>query len=258
MLRQGGPGVCAGEGVGSASEAPEALLATGEASSFEEEQGCSRAQLRTRAASLSRLAGGEGSAGVDRGRGLQGQQGKAARLWGCGLRRRLCPVPGGGPACQGRLGEVRRRKHCPGWLEERLERRLGQGGLSAACHGSCRPPARVEGLLLHAVFAWQAQLSGRGEEAALEAVQGELAGLFRKERLLVVGVPPLVPGQAGRPAQRFEAVVIAAGHKAGQRGLGDVGQREEEVRLRLRVQLERLCEAGQPGEHPAGAGEGGL
>ena len=51
--------------------------------------------------------------------------------------------------------------------------------------------------LLHAVFAWQAQLGGRGEEAALEAVQGELAGLFRKERLLVVGVPPLVP--AGRP-----------------------------------------------------------
>ena len=109
--------------------------------------------------------------------------------------------------------------------------------------------------LLHAVFAWQAQLGGRGEEAALEAVQGELAGLFRKERLLVVGVPPLVPGQAGRPAQRLEAVVIAAGHKAGQRGLGDVGQREEEVRLRLRVQLERLCEAGQPGEHPAGAGK---
>ena len=30
--------------------------------------------------------------------------------------------------------------------------------------------------LLHAVFAWQAQLGGRGEEAALEAVQGELAG----------------------------------------------------------------------------------
>ena len=109
--------------------------------------------------------------------------------------------------------------------------------------------------LLHAVFAWQAQLGGRGEEAALEAVQGELAGLFRKERLLVVRVPPLAPGQAGRPAQRLEAAVIAAGHKAGQRGLGDVGQREEEVRLRLRVQLERLCEAGQPGEHPAGAGK---
>ena len=33
---------------------------------------------------------------------------------------------------------------------------------------------------------------------------------------------PLVPGQAGGPAQRLEAVVIAAGHKAGQRGLGDV------------------------------------
>ena len=69
--------------------------------------------------------------------------------------------------------------------------------------------------LLHAVFAWQAQLGGRCEEAALEAVQGELAGLFRKERLLVVRVPPLVPGQAGGPAQRLEAVVIAAGHKAG-------------------------------------------
>ena len=109
--------------------------------------------------------------------------------------------------------------------------------------------------LLHAVFAWQAQLGGRGEEAALEAVQGELVGLFRKKRLLVVRVPPLVPGQAGGPAQRLQAVVIAAGHKAGQRGLGDVGQREKKVRLRLRVQLERLGEAGQPGEHPAGAGE---
>ena len=107
--------------------------------------------------------------------------------------------------------------------------------------------------LLHAVFAWQAQLGGRGEEAALEAVQ--VAGLFRKKRLLVVRVPPLVPGQAGGPAQRLQAVVIAAGHKAGQRELGDVGQREKKVRLRLRVQLERLGEAGQPGEHPAGAGE---
>ena len=64
VVRQGGPGVCAGEGAGSTSEAPEALLATGEASSSEEEQGCSRAQLRTRAASLSRLAVGEGSAGL--------------------------------------------------------------------------------------------------------------------------------------------------------------------------------------------------
>ena len=73
--------------------------------------------------------------------------------------------------------------------------------------------------LLHAVFAWQAQLGGRGEEAALEAVQGELAGLFRKKRLFVVWVPPLVPRQAGGPAQRLQAVVIAAGHKAGQRGL---------------------------------------
>ena len=35
--------------------------------------------------------------------------------------------------------------------------------------------------LLHAVFAWQAQLGGRGEEAALEAVQGELAEILVSE-----------------------------------------------------------------------------
>ena len=81
VVRQGGPGVCAGEGVGSASEAPEALLATGEASSSEEEQGCSRAQLRTRAASLSRLAVGEGSAGLT-GEGAAGTAGEGGTLVG--------------------------------------------------------------------------------------------------------------------------------------------------------------------------------
>ena len=79
--RQGGPGVCAGEGAGSTSEAPEALLATGEASSSEEEQGCSRAQLRTRAASLSRLAVGEGSAGLT-GEGAAGGAGEGGMLMG--------------------------------------------------------------------------------------------------------------------------------------------------------------------------------
>ena len=72
------------------------------------------------------------------------------------------PFLAGGPASQGRLGEERRRKHCPGWLEERLERR---GGLSAACHGSCRPPARVQGL---ADFLLDVQ-AGYGVVAAVEA-----------------------------------------------------------------------------------------
>ena len=81
VVRQGGPGVCAGEGAGSTSEAPEALLATGEASSSEEEQGCSRAQLRTRAASLSRLAVGEGSAGLT-GEGVAGGAGEGGMLMG--------------------------------------------------------------------------------------------------------------------------------------------------------------------------------
>ena len=127
VVRQGGPGVCAGEGVGSASEAPEALLATGEASSSEEEQGCSRAPVADEGSFAVEAGGRRGVGGLDRGGGC--------------------------------------REHCPGWLEERLERRLGQGGLSAACHGSCRPPARVEGL---ADFLLDVQ-AGYGVVAAVEA-----------------------------------------------------------------------------------------
>ena len=43
--------------------------------------------------------------------------------------------------------------------------RGGSGGLSAACHGSCRPPARVEGL---ADFLLDVQ-AGYGVVAAVEA-----------------------------------------------------------------------------------------
>ena len=107
---------------------------------------------------------GEGSAGLT-GEGAAGTAGEGATLVGMRAEEASVPFLAGGPACQGRLGEVRRRKHCPGWLEERLERRLGQGGLSAACHGSCRPPARVEGL---ADFLLEVQ-AGYGVVAAVEA-----------------------------------------------------------------------------------------
>ena len=75
VVRQGGPGVCAGEGAGSTSEAPEA-------SSSEEEQGCSRRPCRRRSkASLSRLAVGEGSAGLT-GEGVAGGAGEGGMLMG--------------------------------------------------------------------------------------------------------------------------------------------------------------------------------
>ena len=165
MVRQGGPGVCAGEGAGSTSEAPEASLATGEASSSEEEQGCSRAQLRTRAASLSRLAVGEGSAGLT-GEGVAGGAGEGGMLTGM-LAEEVSASRSWRVVQRARAGWERTvgESTVPGWLEERLERRLGQGGLSAACHGSCGPPARVEGL---ADFLLDVQ-AGYGVIAAVEA-----------------------------------------------------------------------------------------
>ena len=157
---QGRPGACgkagrAGRlcrrGGGLNVRGPEALLATGEASSSEEEQGCSRAQLRTRAASLSRLAVGEGSAGLT-GEGAAGGAGEGGMLMGMLAEE----------VSVSRSWRVVQRARA-GW--ERLERRLGQGGLSAACHGSCGPPARVEGL---ADFLLDVQ-AGYGVVAAVEA-----------------------------------------------------------------------------------------
>ena len=131
VVRQGGLGVCAGEGAGSTSEAPEALLATGEASSSEEEQGRSRAQLRTRAASLSRLAVGEGSAGWT-GEGAAGGAGEGGMLMGM-LAEEASVSRSWRVVQRARAGWERTvgGSTVPGWLEERLERRLGQGGLSA-------------------------------------------------------------------------------------------------------------------------------
>ena len=137
--------------------------AAGGAQVSEEEQGCSRAQLRTRAASLSRLAVGEGSAGLT-GEGVAGGAGEGGMLTGM-LAEEVSASRSWRVVQRARAGWERTVGESTVQAGLKKGLRLGQGGLSAACHGSCGPPARVEGL---ADFLLDVQ-AGYGVIAAVEA-----------------------------------------------------------------------------------------